>query len=158
MKEKNLVFHIGYMYRYNPMVLELMEQIETGLYVDEANAQGCFRSKKRAEYLERAVYICPFCGFSKWESKGNHITCTTCGRKVHYGEDKRLKGVKADYFKEGNWYKYTYGESEDYNEIAKIKKQISDKFKDAFIIAFLNGEKINTGKAIEMFKKQKGTK
>jgi predicted dehydrogenase len=29
-KEKNLVFHIGYMYRYNPMVLELMQQIERG--------------------------------------------------------------------------------------------------------------------------------
>ena len=29
-KEKNLVFHIGYMYRYNPMVRELMEQIEKG--------------------------------------------------------------------------------------------------------------------------------
>ena len=72
--------------------------------------------------------------------------------------DKRLKGLDADYYTENGVYKYTYGESEDYNEIAKIKKQISDKFKDAFIIAFLNGEKINTGKAIEMFKKQKGTK
>ena len=72
--------------------------------------------------------------------------------------DKRLKGLDADYYTEKGVYKYTYGESEDYNEIAKIKKQISDKFKDAFIIAFLNGEKINTGKAIEMFKKQKGTK
>ena len=72
--------------------------------------------------------------------------------------DKRLKGLDADYYTENGVYKYTYGESEDYNEILKIKKQISDKFKDAFIIAFLNGEKINTGKAIEMFKKQKGTK
>ena len=68
--------------------------------------------------------------------------------------DKRLKGLDADYYTENGVYKYTYGESEDYNEIQKIKKQISDKFKDAFVIAFLNGEKINTGKAIEMFKKQ----
>ncbi len=29
-KEKGLVFHIGYMYRYNPMVLDLMEQIRRG--------------------------------------------------------------------------------------------------------------------------------
>lgn len=29
-KEKGLVFHIGYMYRYNPMVLELFAQIEKG--------------------------------------------------------------------------------------------------------------------------------
>ncbi len=72
--------------------------------------------------------------------------------------DKRLKGLDADYYTENGVYKYTYGESENYNEITKLKKQISDKFKDAFIIAFLNGEKINTGKAIEMFKKQTGAK
>ena len=29
-KEKNLVFHIGYMYRYNPMVIDLLEQIDRG--------------------------------------------------------------------------------------------------------------------------------
>ena len=29
-KEKSLVFHIGYMYRYNPMVVELLKQIERG--------------------------------------------------------------------------------------------------------------------------------
>ena len=76
---------------------QLAARIAEGLYVDEAKADGRFRSNKRAEYLERAVYICPFCGFSKWESKGNHITCTTCGRKVHYGEDKRLTGAGFDF-------------------------------------------------------------
>ena len=86
----------------------LMARIEEGLFVDEAKADGCFRSNKRAEYLERAVYICPFCGFSKWESHGNRITCTTCGRTVHYGEDKRLTGEGFDFpfpFV-GQWYDY----------------------------------------------------
>ena len=68
--------------------------------------------------------------------------------------DKRFKGLKTDYYREKGFYKYTYGESEDYNEIVRLKKQISSKFKDAFIIAFLDNEKINTQKAIEMFKKQ----
>ncbi len=68
--------------------------------------------------------------------------------------DKRFKGLKADCYKEKGFYKYTHGESEDYNEIVKLKKQIADKFKDAFIIAFLDGEKIDTRKAIEMFKNQ----
>ena len=86
----------------------LMARIEEGLFVDEAKADGRFRSNKRAEYLERAVYICPFCGFSKWESHGNRITCTTCGRTVHYGEDKRLTGEGFDFpfpFV-GQWYDY----------------------------------------------------
>ena len=68
--------------------------------------------------------------------------------------DKRFKGLKADYYKENGVYKYTYGESEDYNEILKLKKQISDKFKDAFVIAFLNGKKTDTRKAIETYKNQ----
>ena len=86
----------------------LVARIEEGLFVDEAKADGRFRSNKRAEYLERAVYICPFCGFSKWESHGNRITCTTCGRTVHYGEDKRLTGEGFDFpfpFV-GQWYDY----------------------------------------------------
>ena len=68
--------------------------------------------------------------------------------------DSRFKGLKTDFYKEKGFYKYTHGESEDYNEILKLKKQIADKFKDAFIIAFLGGEKIDTRQAIEMFKKQ----
>ena len=72
--------------------------------------------------------------------------------------DKRLRGLKADFYQENGVYKYTYGESEDYNEILSLKKQISGKFKDAFVIAFLNGEKIETRRAIEIFKKQTKTK
>lgn len=69
--------------------------------------------------------------------------------------DSRFKGLKADYYHEGGVYKYTYGESEDYNEIVKKKNQISGKFKGAFIVAFLNGEKIKTNDAVEIYKKQK---
>jgi hypothetical protein len=69
--------------------------------------------------------------------------------------DKRHKGLKTDFYVENGVYKYTYGNSEDYDEILKLKRSIADKFKDAFIIAFLNGKKINTREAIEMFKKQK---
>ena len=72
--------------------------------------------------------------------------------------DKRFKGLDTDYYQENGVYKYTYGESEDYNAILRMKKQIADKFKDAFVIAFLNGEKISTAKAIEIFKKQTKTK
>ena len=68
--------------------------------------------------------------------------------------DKRFKGLKADCYKENGIYKYTHGESEDYNEILKLKREIADKFKDAFIVAFLDGKKTDTRQAIELFKKQ----
>ncbi len=70
--------------------------------------------------------------------------------------DARLKGVKASYFKENGMYKYTYGESEDYNEIVKKRKEISKKFGQAFIIAFVDGKKVSTQEAIRMFKERNG--
>ena len=76
---------------------QLIERIRDGLYVDEAKADGLFKSKRRAEYLERAIYICPDCGLSTFESSGNEITCKTCGKTVLYGEDKTLTGVGFDF-------------------------------------------------------------
>ena len=57
--------------------------------------------------------------------------------------DKRLKGLKGvEHFQEGGLYKYTYGSSTDYNKVVRTKREITPKFKDAFIIAFKNGKKI----------------
>ena len=87
---------------------ELMNEIENGLYVNEAVADGEFYSKKRAEYLERAVYVCPFCGLSSFESHGNEIECLQCHRKISYGIDKKLTGVGFDFPFEfvNDWYEY----------------------------------------------------
>jgi len=76
---------------------ELFAEIEKGLFVDEGVADGIFKSAKRAEYLERAMYVCPFCGLSTFESHGNEIECTKCRRKITYGEDKTLTGVGFDF-------------------------------------------------------------
>ena len=87
---------------------ELFQCIEEGLRVDEAVADADFRSENRAEYLERVVYICPFCGFAEFESAGNEVKCKTCGRRIHYGVDKRLTGVGFDFPYEfvADWYDY----------------------------------------------------
>ncbi len=76
---------------------ELMQAIEQELYVNECEMDAAFLSSKRAEYLERAMYVCPFCGLTRFESHGNEITCGTCGKTVTYGEDMRLKGVDFDF-------------------------------------------------------------
>lgn len=79
------------------------------------------------------------------------VQILTSGKKLT-GNDRRLKGVKAEYYKENGTYKYTYGASEDYNIIVKKRNEISKKFKEAFIVAFLNGKRINTQEAIRIFK------
>ena len=70
--------------------------------------------------------------------------------------DKRLKGLKnVDYYKEGGLYKYTYAASSDYNKVLRTKRSITAQFKDAFIIAFKNGKKVNVNAAINEFKNKK---
>ncbi len=87
---------------------ELYAVIKEGLFVDEGRADGLYRSGKRAEYIERAAYVCPLCGLSVFESHKNCVTCTKCGRTVEYGEDKRLSGKGFDFPFEffGEWYDY----------------------------------------------------
>jgi len=76
---------------------ELFAAIEKGLSVNEGVADALFQSSKRAEYLERAMYVCPFCGLTEFESNGNEAECKTCHRKIVYGEDKTLTGVGFEF-------------------------------------------------------------
>lgn len=76
---------------------QLFEMIKEGLQIDEGVADAHFHSGKRAEYLERAIYVCPYCGLSEFESHGNEIQCKKCEKKIHYGTDKRLSGVGFDF-------------------------------------------------------------
>ncbi len=122
---------------------ELFKLIEDGLYVNEGVADGCFKSDKRAEYIERALYVCPFCGLSVFESHGNEFECKKCGRKVHYGEDKKLSGIGFDLPFEfiTEWYDYQndfinaldvtqYTEEPLYNDVANISEVIVYKRKN----------------------------
>lgn len=72
----------------------------------------------------------------------------TSGSKLK-SDDKRLKGEKADYYSDGKLYKYTCGESTDYNEIEALCKRLSKKFKDAFIVAFKDGKRVDINKIID---------
>ena len=87
---------------------ELLAVIEEGLYVDEGVADGTFECVARAEYLERAMYVCPYCGLSEFESHGHEIECKRCHRKISYGADKHLAGVGFDFPFEfvSGWYDY----------------------------------------------------
>lgn len=70
--------------------------------------------------------------------------------------DRRLKGLKGvEYYKEKGIYKYTCGASADYNQVLRTRRSLLPRFKDAFIIAFRNGEKMNVQEAIKEFKKRR---
>lgn len=72
---------------------ELAELIRQELWVDEGTGSGQFHHKKNAEFLERAMYVCPECGLTTFESKDDIIRCTKCGREVRHLPTKELEGV-----------------------------------------------------------------
>lgn len=86
----------------------LYDRIQKGLYVNDANAEHVFYHPKRAEYLERAVYVCPYCGLSKFESHKEVVACMTCHRKIRYEPTTELTGVGFEFpFRFVNdWYEY----------------------------------------------------
>lgn len=70
--------------------------------------------------------------------------------------DAHFKGeTEFDSFQEGNLVKYTLGASTNYNEIYRLRKEKMEKFPEAFIIAFKNGEKYDVNQAIREFKQNR---
>lgn len=87
---------------------ELFALIEKELYVNEATADAKFRHKKSAEYLERAMYVCPDCGLSRFHSRHDRTTCLRCGLQLRYLPTKELEGTNKPFpFRFlADWYDY----------------------------------------------------
>lgn len=83
------------------------------------------------------------------------IQILTTHRKLS-STDAALKGLKGcEWYEAGGDMKYTYGSSADYNEIRRLRKEIIDRFPDAFIIAFKNGQRMDVNEAINTFLQNK---
>ena len=76
---------------------EFFALIRNGIFVNEAEVSGTFFHRRSAEYLERVMYVCPDCGLTTFESRGNTILCTGCSRKVRYLPTKELEGVEEPF-------------------------------------------------------------
>ncbi len=76
---------------------ELFALIQKEMFVDETKNEQLYHHKRLAEYLERAMYVCPECGLSTFHSEKDIITCTKCGRQVRYLPDQRLEGIGWDF-------------------------------------------------------------
>ena len=85
---------------------ELYALIKDGLYINEANADHKYRSRKSAEHLERVLYYCPHCGLSTFKTKGDIIECIKCNTKTRYLPTTELQGVDSEsrYRFVNDWY------------------------------------------------------
>lgn len=63
---------------------------------------------------------------------------------------KGITGVES--YVEDNYVKYTYGASTDLNKILRVRQHLLEKFPQAFVIAFKDGEKMDVGQAVREFK------
>jgi N-acetylmuramoyl-L-alanine amidase len=70
-------------------------------------------------------------------------------------KSSRFKGIQVFEYKQDNLYKYTSGEYvEDYISANNSKNELrKEQFPNAFVVAFLDGERINLEKAIKLAKK-----
>jgi len=74
--------------------------------------------------------------------------------KLKSGDSRIMNLTDVDYYIENGQYKYICGKTTDYDEIIKIQAEVRKRYKDAFVIAFLNGIRINVNEALEITKKR----
>lgn len=76
-------------------------------------------------------------------------------REILKENDYRLKGVAPVIFrKKGEVYRCLYLSTTDYNEILAARKDLKDKFSDAFIVSYKGEEEIATAEAIREFRER----
>lgn len=87
----------------------LYNLIIDGVTVDDFNFYHKYKGKRRAEYLERVLYVCPICGQMHFlRSKKNKVICDNCKLEVEYQENLRFKAnnEKFKFDTVSDWYDY----------------------------------------------------
>ena len=133
---------------------ELMDRIKTGLYVNKADADAEFSHPKLAEYLERAIYYCPFCGISRFESRGDLIKCKKCGREIRYTPKKELDGVGFDfpYRFVLDWYSAQSDFTNSLDTSEYVDKPLSEDVADLYeVIPYKNKNLISKGVKLTLY-------
>ena len=97
---------------------ELYSIICSELKVIDSDSNELYKSKYRAEYLERQLFVCPKCNkVQTLYSNKNKISCTSCGFEAEYLENLHIKtnddNIKFD--KVIDWYKYQLEYIKNYN-------------------------------------------
>ncbi len=93
---------------------EIFNIIKDELTVDDTLSGVKFRSGKRAEYIERALYMCPVCnGVSGIISKKYKFRCKFCNTESSYTEKLALSPPFAGYGRVLEWFEW------ERNEIVK---------------------------------------
>ena len=83
-----------------------------------------FKSKNRAEYLERALYYCPNCKtFNSLYSSKQYLYCKHCDLQVEYTEDLQFKKINGE-INSANVYEWFNAQKEELKTYSNSKDSI----------------------------------
>ena len=92
---------------------ELYKLIVEQLTVDDYNFYPQYKGNRRAEHLERILYICPVCKkLHTISTNKNHITCSSCGLTIEHLPNLTFKAnnEKFNLKNVAEWYDYQIDE------------------------------------------------
>jgi N-acetylmuramoyl-L-alanine amidase len=94
---------------------------------------------------------------SKVEKTVNFKVQFLSSRQKIADQEANFKGLTdVNYYEDGGWYKYTYGNTDDYGEIKKLLKEVkSAGYDEAFVVAFENNNRIAVKDAVKLIKQNK---
>lgn len=88
-------------------VEEVFSLIKSELTVDDTLSGIAFRSRKRAEFIERALYLCPDCGdVSTIVSKKYRFRCRKCGMTSTYTPYLKISPPVRQYDRIYEWFEW----------------------------------------------------
>ena len=86
---------------------ELFGVIKNELDVDDTLSGERYKSRRRAEFIERALYMCPVCGsIGTIHSHGTGFCCTSCKTEAEYTEDLKISPPVGGYSRIYEWYEW----------------------------------------------------
>ncbi len=134
---------------------ELAELITRELWVDEASSERKYPHKRQAEYLERAIYYCPECKLSRFESRMDLIRCKKCGLTVRHLPTKELVGIgnSFPYRFVADWYRAQcdYVNSLTPSELPDIALE-EDEISLSHVILYKKKEKISSRATARLYR------
>lgn len=111
---------------------EFERLLKDNLKIYDSENGEFYKSKRRAEYLERMLFVCPKCGaVETLHSNGNHLVCSKCGLDVEYTEDLHIRSSEPEFKfnKLIDWYNFQINFVKNFNPTDKpIFKEEFAKF------------------------------
>lgn len=133
---------------------QLLQIVKSELYVNEGVADAEFKNKNLAQYLERAMYVCPKCGLSEFKSDKDIISCKKCGLKIRYLPNKKLKCENGEIPFEftTEWYDYQSDFINSFNPLEHTETPLYvDKTNLSEVILYKNKKKIENDVTAKLF-------